>query len=410
MKLGAQDIEKILDIYAPYRVKSITIDEDKTQLIVRVEDTDVSLLKKLSLNQLTKPLKRWTHIQVGHYSSVIEFQSEPGTFSTNNKLNPPPFIGHESNSYTHELKRNVLFAKSQGLPNDLISSLLHVDEGILEEISSNDISAEPQPASTEKCRINVNKLPESKSQIWRQLITSEFEISTENMGFRFLLSRAQLDHTNDPSNAANISRNASEIYGFFTKNTKSLSSEIQQIIERHVSNNQLNKSEKLTLTPDHPIMEHILSSKVSLVDAGVALSLKLTNLRSQFKFADDDLKIELQKSLFDFIKKQAPSLKKELDIIRSTMMEMRAPKPPLNLPHENNNIWMLLLTCDQAIESKNITYLKTLSTLQSWEDINAASYQLYKFVLENKDNMNQEISEINKLVRQIGNGASLNAK
>ncbi|MEY8198332.1 MAG: hypothetical protein RPS47_03740, partial [Colwellia sp.] len=302
MKIAAQDIASILHIYAPYRVKSLNIDENKAQVVIKIEDTDASLFQKISRGQRRETLKSWAHIQIGHYSSVIELQTSADTFSKQNSINPPPFIGHPDRSYTHELMRSVLFTKNQGLPNDLISTLLNVSLSVIEDIIDKH---QTKPTPEKHAPVNTSvKLPSSQQVIWQKLITNDTSLETANVGLRFLLSRFQLAHTNDPGNRDQLLSNSMQIHDFFIKNERALVDEYQQILDAEAAPKESSSQVKATLSPNHPIMDHILSQKLSLVDAGVALSLKLTNLRSRYKGADEPLKEELRNILFKYFKKQ----------------------------------------------------------------------------------------------------------
>lgn len=124
-RLNLRELERLLGIYAPFRIKDVGMDNEREILTVRLEDeTPRSKIpfRNVALRS-SGALVQWHHVRTGRFQTLIEIEPSARTFSKGLMLNPPAFIGEKDSNYTHQLKQMVLMAGSKKLDSEAIATL-----------------------------------------------------------------------------------------------------------------------------------------------------------------------------------------------------------------------------------------------------------------------------------------------
>ena len=111
-RLNRREVEQIMGIYPPFRIKDMTMNLENEVLEIQIEEMVNKSRGLFSATKQRTQKVRWHHIKTGRFDTIIEMQASHQTFSKHRTLNPPAFIGPEHSKYTYQLQQTVLLAAS----------------------------------------------------------------------------------------------------------------------------------------------------------------------------------------------------------------------------------------------------------------------------------------------------------
>ena len=159
-RLNRREVEQIMGIYPPFRIKDMTMNLENEVLEIQIEEMVNKSRGLFSATKQRTQKVRWHHIKTGRFDTIIEMQASHQTFSKHRTLNPPAFIGPEHSKYTYQLQQTVLLAASKQLSSDTIHSLTGIDRTLVRQIIS-DNQTEQQESQVQ------SQLPLQTDPIWR---------------------------------------------------------------------------------------------------------------------------------------------------------------------------------------------------------------------------------------------------
>lgn len=395
-RLNRREVEQILGIYPPFRIKDMTMNLENEVLEIQVEEI---LNKSRSLFSNTKQRTqkvRWHHVKTGRFDTIIEMHASQQTFSKHRTLNPPAFIGPEHSQYTYQLQQTVLLAASKQLSSDTIHSLTGIDRRLVSQIIS-DNQTEQQESQVQ------SQLPLQTDPVWRGIIKHEISFKTNLPSLKFLLSRLELSCFNSKDDPSVMQDAIATLRQFFIKNRAQLKSEYAQIgvidakpVAANEQEPQSNKNKKVTLTIDHPIWHSILSGEVDLLSKNTGLSLYISQLKSLYRKNDisQDERFQISKELLSYLKKNMVKLKPELLSISKMVRQLNEQNNDIELPESNHAIWADIIQGKVFIESGQMALKLLLVKARTTEDENEAREMIQQYFARNLRSLNNEVKQI----------------
>ena len=104
-RLNRRELEQILGIYSPFRIKDITLNLEQEVLEVQIEETSKKTRNLFSTNKQRVNKVRWHHTKTGRFDTIIEMHATQSIFAKHRTVNPPAFIGPENCQYTYQLQQ-----------------------------------------------------------------------------------------------------------------------------------------------------------------------------------------------------------------------------------------------------------------------------------------------------------------
>ena len=396
-RLNRREVEQIMGIYPPFRIKDMTMNLENEVLEIQIEEMVNKSRGLFSATKQRTQKVRWHHIKTGRFDTIIEMQASHQTFSKHRTLNPPAFIGPEHSKYTYQLQQTVLLAASKQLSSDTIHSLTGIDRTLVSQIIS-DNQTEQQESQVQ------SQLPLQTDPIWRGIIKHEISFKTNLPSLKFLLSRLELSCFNSKDDAGVMQDSVATLRQFFIKNRSQLKSEYAQIgvIEaKPVAANeqaatQSNQNKKVTLTVDHPIWHSILSGEVDLLSKNTGLSLYIAQLKNLYRKNDisQDERFQISKELLSYLKKNMAKLKPELLSISKMVRQLNEQNNDMELPESDHSIWADIIQGKVFIESGQMALKLLLVKARTTENDNEAREMIQQYFARNLRSLNNEVKQI----------------
>lgn len=401
--------ESILDIYAPWSINNISVDERQSVIHVNLaRATDKSiisfLIKKRSLvsdDQLVNA--SWRHCDLGNYTCFItadvpKIDDSNSTVVTREYLSQPSFLGHPEAKYTCQFRQNIALNNIQGLSKNEIATNHNVDVSLVEAIL-NDVSN-----ASESVRMSCH-IPTESDVVWQNVLFDKTLIKTQSFPLKLLLSKLKLAavNTQDKESLRPI---IFELREFFLQQSISLKNEISQISglssQSGAMANRRRSVHKLILPAvKNPVWGDILTDEIRLESSNMSLNLLLVKLRANYKSSDANEKENVVVGLREFFRKNYQTLKKEL--IQINRLLQNKPKQQFTLPDSKHDIWKQILKDDSFIPSQHMAYKLLLSKLRSNMLLNpspnvelSAAKRIRQFIADNQRTMQQELKQVIK--------------
>lgn len=394
-RLSRRDLEQILGIYAPFAIKDIALNLESETLEVQIEEQ----LSKRGLFGTSKPKSRyksvrWNHVKTGRFSTIIQLEATPNTFSKSRTLNPPAFMGPESANYTYQLQQIVMLAASKELNSDTIHAITGIDRSLISQIITDSQTEEQEN------KVN-NQLPLETDPIWRAIIKHEVSFKTSLPSLRFLISKLELSCFNNSDDPNIMQESVATLRQFFIKNQTQLKSEYAQIgvnqtpvKEPEQKDNK--KTKRVTLTADHPIWNSILSGEVDLLSKNTGLNLYITQLKSLYRKveATQEDKLQISKELLSYLKKNMAKLKPELISISKMVNQLNEQSSDSELPDESHEVWQHILEGKVNIDSQQMALKLLLVKARATEDKLEAGRIISQYFTRNTRVLSAEIEQL----------------
>jgi len=396
-RLHRREVEQILGIYPPFRIKDLIIDPEHELLEVEIEE---QLNKSRSIFQTSKAKTktvRWQHSKIGRFATVICLQASAHTFTKHRTLNPPAFIGPEHSQYTYHLQQLVLLAAGKGLNSDTIQALLGVERVLVNKIIADNENQQHEEQVH-------SQLPLETDPVWKAIIKHEIAFKTQLSPLRFLLTRLELACFNSKDDPSVVQNSVATLRQFFIKNARQLKSEYAQIgvlqpnktEEASTPTSQAgNPAKRVTLTADHPIWYSILQGEVDLLSKNMGLNLFITQLKTLYKKTNDSTEqTQVARELLAYLKKNKNKLKNELLSISRMVKQMNEQPEKFDLPSPGHKIWQSVLQGRVNIDSSKMALKLLLVKARSLDDQHEAAALICDYFSRNKRALGAEISQL----------------
>lgn len=400
-RLTQRDMEQILGIYAPFRIKDMALDSEKELLTVHIEEQSSKSRGLFSGQRKPVMAKSWLHYKTGRFDTVIKLYSYSSTLSKAVTLNPPGFIGAQDSNYTYQLQQSVLLAHSKNIDSMEIATMLGLDREIINTII-NDANTQQQESQAN------SQLPLETDPVWRGIINHEISFKTNFSALRFLISKLELSCSNSMDDPSVMQSSVSTLRQFFIKHKNQLKSEYAQIgISLHdgqaeskaptaQAGSATNNNKKVKLTSDHPIWESILNGEVDLLSKNTGLNLYITQLKSLYKKSAGNAQDQQQiaKELLAYLKKNMAKLKPELLAITKMVKQLSVETTSTGLPDANHEVWEKLAKQNITLDSQQMAYKLLLVKAQAMENLDEAKQLVWQYFDRNQRILKSELSQL----------------
>ncbi len=398
-RLNRREIEQILGVYPPFRVKDIIINSEQETLTVLLEELSGKVRGIFSTNskKVTGKTVSWHHSKTGRFNTIVKIQPTANTFSKSRNLNPPAFLGAQDTKYTYQLQQTILLASSKKLDSEAISALTGIDRTLIGQIISDSENASQDQQIQ-------NLIPQETDSIWRAIIKHEISFKTNLAPLKFLISRLELTYINNKQDPSVLQDSVATLRQFFIKHRAQLKSEYAQIginLEPVSQVTETKKTKKrVSLTADHPIWNSILTGNIDLLSKNTGLNLYIAQLKNLYRKEENsnDEKHQIAKELLFYLKKNMAKLKPELVSISRIVAQMGAVNTTQGIPSDSHSIWTRLLNGDFIIDSKQMAYKLLLVKAKSNENITEAVEQLRQYFTRNSRLLENELRQIDQQI------------
>lgn len=397
-RLNLRELERLLGIYAPFRLKDVNMDNEHEVLTVRLEDETVrSKIPFRSVAVRSTNLIQWHHVRTGRYQTIIEIEPSARTFSKGLTLNPPAFIGNKDSNYTHQLKQMVLMAGSKKLDSEAIATLLGVERKIVAQIL-----AEHEAEQQEKQLSAL--LPPESDPVWRGIIKHEISFKTSLAQLKFLISRLEIMCAKAIDDPGVMHEATSTLRQFFIKHKNQLKSEYAQIgvsqvpqaAEAAAQPAASAEKKRVTLTLDHPVWDDVLTGKIDLLSKNMGFNLFITQLKTLYRkeAVSPADKQQIARELLFYLKKNMAKLKPELAAISRIAAQMNNRDNVQALPESSHPVWKQILEGSIALNTQQMALKLLLVKARAAEDIEQASGQLREYFNRNARSLSGELKQL----------------
>ncbi len=397
-RLNRREIEQLLGVYAPFKVKDVHLDSEQEILTVLLEEQSSKPrgLFTVAAKKNTGKKVSWQHSKTGRFNTVIQIEPTATTFSKSRTLNPPAFLGSQQSSYTFQLQQTVLLAASKKLDSETISALTGIERQLISKIIADSVSAQQDQQAQ-------SLLPLETDSVWRAIIKHEISFKTNLAPLKFLISRLELTYINNKHDSSVIQDSVATLRQFFIKHRVQLKSEYAQIgvnLEQAPKQQEVKKNKRVTLTPEHPIWDNILTGNIDLLSKNTGLNLYIAQLKTLYRKeeSNQDEKHQIAKELLFYLKKNMAKLKPELISISRIVAQMGSVTNSTDIPNESHPIWTRLLDGDFNIESKQMGYKLLLVKARSSEDTQLAVEQIRQYFSRNTRLLSNELRQIEQQI------------
>lgn len=394
-RLNLRELERLLGIYAPFRIKDVGMDNEREILTVRLEDeTPRSKIpfRNVALRS-SGALVQWHHVRTGRFQTLIEIEPSARTFSKGLMLNPPAFIGEKDSNYTHQLKQMVLMAGSKKLDSEAIATLLGVERKIVAQILA-EFEAEQQEKQLSAL------LPPESDPVWRAIIKHEISFKTSLAQLKFLISRLEIMCAKAIDDPGAMHEATSTLRQFFIKHKNQLKSEYAQIGVSPVAAGPEQavpvEKKRVTLTFDHPVWEDLLLGKIDLFSKNMGFNLYITQLKTLYRkeAASPTDKAQIVRELLYYLKKNMAKLKPELAAISRIASQMNERDSVQALPEPAHPVWKQILDGNIAISTQQMALKLLLVKARTSEDGEQARAQLREYFNRNARTLVAELKQL----------------
>ncbi len=397
-RLNRREIEQLLGVYAPFKVKDVHLDSEQEILTVLLEEQSSKPrgLFTVAAKKITGKKVSWQHSKTGRFNTVIQIEPTATTFSKSRTLNPPAFLGSQQSNYTFQLQQTVLLAASKKLDTETISALTGIERQLISKIIADSASAQQDQQAQ-------SLLPLETDSVWRAIIKHEISFKTNLAPLKFLISRLELTYINNKHDSSVIQDSVATLRQFFIKHRVQLKSEYAQIgvnLEQAPKQQEVKKNKRVTLTAEHPIWDNILTGNIDLLSKNTGLNLYIAQLKSLYRKeeSNQDEKHQIAKELLFYLKKNMAKLKPELISISRIVAQMGSVNTSTDIPNESHPIWTRLLDGDFNIESKQMGYKLLLVKARSSEDTQLAVEQIRQYFSRNTRLLSNELRQIEQQI------------
>ncbi len=402
-RLNKQEIEQILGIYAPFRVKAIYLDNDKETLTVRLEE---STAKNRSLfgntvKRAVGPKISWHHLKTGRFHTIIEIEPTASTFSKSRTLNPPAFLGAKNGHYTYQLEQTVLLAASKKIDSATICALTGIDRNLINQIIIQ--------SNTEQQQDKLHSLlPLETDAVWRDIIKHEISFKTNLAPLKFLISKLQLNCINSQDDPGTVQDAIATLRQFFIKHKSQLKSEYAQIgvnvteqpATEKTTDGKNKPRKKVTLTAQHPVWANILSGEIDLLSKNMGLNLYITQLKNLYRKPEtsEENKLQIAKELLFYMKKNISKLKTELIAISKIVKQLDSQQDQQSIPEVSHPVWSQLLNGQFELNCNQMAYKLLLVKARSFDDKQQAIDQIREYFNRNMRILSTELHQIEQQI------------
>lgn len=398
-RLTQREMEQILGIYAPFRIKNLSLDNDNEVLTVHLEEQQNKSRRLFSTAPMKQPglIKTWLHTKTGRFDTVIQLETNSKTFSKSRLLNPPAFIGNKDTGYTYQLQQTVLMAHSKNIDSLNISALLGLERTLVSQIID-DAKVQQQESQAN------SQLPMETDPVWRAIIKHEISFKTNFSALRFLISKLELTCMNSQDDSGVIQSSTATLRQFFIKHKNQLKSEYAQIgvtlQEAPEKVQEKTTSKKVKLTSEHPIWENILNGDIDLLSKNTGLNMYITQLKGLYRKAADNKQDQQQiaKELLSYLKKNMAKLKPELLSISKMVKQLDSQETEATLPNIEHPVWDRLANQEANIDSKQLAYKLLLVKAHALEDKAEAKQLIWQYFNRNQRLLSAELSQLESLI------------
>lgn len=392
--------EALLGIYAPWIIHDVVIDEKNKFIEIEItpsnEKSVFSFLNKHS-EDANSQKRRWTHINLGHYTCYINSSYNAKTDQdlslTQSTLLQPQFMGDAHSNYTHLLRQQVSLAKLRGLDATAIASMFKIDSTLVEKIIS-DVAKFPENTQLACC------LPTEVDSVWEKILTDKITLKTQVIPLKLLLSKLKIASEGKEENY--LKESALALRKFFIAQAKSLENEYCQICgitnRKQLTDDRQSTTTRLLLPSlKNSIWLKMITGKINLNSANVSFNLFLTRLRHAFQNSKDNTdRLNTLNSLREFFRKNARQLKMEL--IQINKMIAAPEESQYSLPDEQHKVWRRILKEEGFMHSNHVAYKLLLANLRSQVMMNPdpvielnAVRRIRDFLSHNQKNLQNEL-------------------
>ena len=398
-RLTQREMEQILGIYAPFRIKNLSLDNDNEVLTVHLEEQHNKSRRLFSTAPMKQPgqIKTWLHTKTGRFDTVIQLETNSKTFSKSRLLNPPAFMGNKDTGYTYQLQQTVLMAHSKNIDSLNISALLGLERTLVSQIID-DAQVQQQESQAN------NQLPLETDPVWRAIIKHEISFKTNFSALRFLISKLELTCMNSQDDSGVIQSSTATLRQFFIKHKNQLKSEYAQIgvtqQEAQEKVQEKTTSKKVKLTSEHPIWENILNGDIDILSKNTGLNMYITQLKGLYRKAVDNKQDQQQiaKELLSYLKKNMAKLKPELLSISKMVKQLDSQETETALPNIEHPVWDRLANQEANIDSKQLAYKLLLVKAHALEDKAEAKQLIWQYFNRNQRLLSAELSQLESLI------------
>jgi hypothetical protein len=398
-RLTQREMEQILGVYAPFRIKNLSLDSDEEVLTVHLEEQNNKSRRLFSTAPMKQPgqIQTWLHGKTGRFDTVIKLETNSKTFSKSRLLNPPAFLGSKDSGYTYQLQQTVLMAHTKNIDSLNISALLGLERTLVSKII-NDAQAQQQESQAN------SQLPLETDPIWRAIIKHETSFKTNFSALRFLISKLELTCMNSQDDSSVIQSSTATLRQFFVKHKNQLKSEYAQIgvtlQEKPNKVEEKTTSKKVKLTSEHPIWENILNGDIDLLSKNTGLNMYITQLKGLYRKAADNKQDQQQiaKELLSYLKKNMAKLKPELLSISKMVKQLDSQVNEATLPDIEHPIWERLANQEANIDSNQLAYKLLLVKAHALDDKAEAKQLIWQYFDRNQRLLSAELSQLESLI------------
>jgi len=399
-RLTQREMEQILGIYAPFRIKNLSLDNDNEVLTVHLEEQQNKSRRLFSTAPMKQPgvIQTWLHGKTGRFDTVIKLETNSKTFSKSRLLNPPAFIGNKDSGYTYQLQQTVLMAHTKNIDSLNISALFGLERALVSQIID-DAQVQQQESQAN------SQLPLETDPIWRAIIKHETGFKTNFSALRFLISKLELTCMNSQDDSGVIQSSTATLRQFFIKHKNQLKSEYAQIgvsaqQETQEKVQAKTSSKKVKLTSEHPIWENILNGDIDLLSKNTGLNMYITQLKGLYRKAADNKQDQQQiaKELLSYLKKNMAKLKPELLSISKMVKQLDSQENETSLPSIEHPVWEKLASQEANIESSQLAYKLLLVKAHALDDKAEAKQLIWQYFNRNQRLLSAELSQLESLI------------
>lgn len=398
-RLTQREMEQILGVYAPFRIKNLSLDSDEEVLTVHLEEQNNKSRRLFSTAPMKQPgqIQTWLHGKTGRFDTVIKLETNSKTFSKSRLLNPPAFLGSKDSGYTYQLQQTVLMAHTKNIDSLNISALLGLERTLVSKIID-DAQAQQQESQAN------SQLPLETDPIWRAIIKHETSFKTNFSALRFLISKLELTCMNSQDDSSVIQSSTATLRQFFVKHKNQLKSEYAQIgVTLQEKTNKVEEkttSKKVKLTSEHPIWENILNGDIDLLSKNTGLNMYITQLKGLYRKAADNKQDQQQiaKELLSYLKKNMAKLKPELLSISKMVKQLDSQVNEATLPDIEHPIWERLANQEANIDSNQLAYKLLLVKAHALDDKAEAKQLIWQYFDRNQRLLSAELSQLESLI------------
>lgn len=409
LKQPAYYFESLLGINPPWIIKEIVFEEKKktVQLFLDIPpEKSRSFFLTKSTPETTDGAtdsgmqKRWFHTGIGCYSCIIvsKYVNQTPCISgiSRDTLTQPHFLGSINRSYTHQLRQQVALSSVLGMSSETIARCYNIEQSLVDEIL---IDVEKTPENYRKATI----LPMETDSIWEKIITDKFQLKTQTLPLKLLLSKLKLANYDSQ---AKLSESIGELRKYFVAHANNLTAEYKQVcslpnaMPSTTAEHQNNVLKLVLPALKNSIWLKLIAGKVDLESRNMPLNLFLVRSRHAFKnTSETNTRLAILNSLREFFRKNARSLKAELIVINKLMHTPEAEQ--FSLPNEQHQIWKKILKDDSLIPSSHMAYKLLLANLRSQLRLNpdpvvelSAARRIRDFINQNQRFMQNELRQV----------------